>query len=245
MTYSSTRPRRLAALALAVALAVPMASVASPAGAVTVPVTFTIAGSITVGPPPALTLPAGSTITFDHDPVTGAITNAIATIPTFDRGPEVTGPQANITLTNAAPGTGSWDRATGAGSLELSLDGSIEVPDLSATCDLLAPLVLSLSTANAGGQPVVASGPGAPATGVVTAAGFTVPATSPPVTTGDATPALPVCGAVDAFLGLPTSDTSASLAVTEVLEPEPSTTTTTTAPEPAPTPAPVRPAFTG
>jgi len=246
MATSSTRSRRITSLALTVALAVPMAITASPAAAAAESVTFTIAGSIAVGPPPALTLPEGSTISFDHDPATGAITNAIATIPTFDRGPEVTGPQANITLTNATPGTGSWDRTSGAGSLELSLDGSIEVPDLSATCDLAAPIVLSLSTANAGGQPVVAPSPGAPATGVVTASGFTVPATSPVVATGNVTPATAVCPAVDEFLGLPTSDTTASLTVTEVLTPGPSPTPTPEpTPEPAPAPAPARPTFTG
>ena len=232
---NSLRPRRLAALALVLALAAPLTLAASPAGAVTEPITFTVAGTIAVGPPPVLTLPSGSTITFDHDPVTGAITNAVATIPTFNRG-AVEGPQAFITLTNAAPGTGTWDRASGAGTLELSLAGSIEVPFLEATCALLEPIALSLSTANPGGQPVVAPSPGTPAVGVVTASGFTVPATSEPVVTDAAVPAISGCAAVDAFLDLPTAETSASFTVAEQL-PAP--------PAPEPTPEPARPAFTG
>lgn len=234
MTRTS-RPRRLAALALVVALAAPLTLATSPAGAVTEPITFTVTGTIAVGPPPVLTLPTGSTITFDHDPVTGAITNAVATIPTFDRG-AVEGPQAFITLTNAAPGTGTWDRASGAGTLELSLAGSIEVPFLEATCDLLEPIALSMSTANPGGQPVVAPAPGAPAVGTVTASGFTIPATSEPVVTDNAVPAISGCAAVDAFLDLPTAETTASFTVTEQL-PAP--------PAPEPTPEPARPAFTG
>ena len=229
---TTVRSRRLAALALVAAIAAPLTLVASPAGAVTEPVTFTVSGSIAVGPPPVLTLPTGSTITFDHDPVSGAITNAVATIPTFDRG-AVEGPQAFITLTNAAPGTGTWDRATGAGTLALSLAGSIEVPFLESTCDLLAPISLSLSTANPGGQPVVAPTPGSPAVGVVTASGFTVSATSEPVLTDSAAPAIDGCAAVDAFLALPTAETSASFTVSEQL------------PAPPPAPEPARPAFTG
>lgn len=232
MASTSLRPRRFAALALAAALVAPLTFAASPAGAVTEPVTFTISGTITVGPPPVLTLPAGSTITFDHDPVTGAITNAVATIPTFDRG-AVDGPQAFITLTTATPGTGTWDRATGAGTLELSLAGSLEVPILSATCDLIEPISLSLSTANPGGEPVVPPTPGSPAVGIVTASGFTVPATSVPVVSDSVAPTISGCAAVDAFLDLPTTDTSASFTVTEQL------------PAPPPAPEPVRPAFTG
>lgn len=224
--------RRLAALTLAVAIAAPLALTAAPAGAVAEPVTFTITGTIAVGGPPALTLPAGSTITFDHDPVSGAITNAVATIPTFNRG-DVEGPQALITLTNVAPGAGTWDRASGVASLELSLAGSIEVPLLEATCALLEPVELSLSTANPGGQPVVAPAAGEPAVGVVTVSGFTIPATSEPVqiSATPSAPALSACQAVDAFLDLPTTETSATFSVTEQL------------PEPAPVPA--TPAFTG
>lgn len=232
MNSTSRRPRRLPALALVLALAAPLTLAATPAGAVTEPITFTVTGTIAVGPPPVLTLPAGSTITFDHDPVTGAITNAVATIPTFDRG-AVEGPQAFITLTNAAPGTGTWDRASGAGTLELSLTGSIEVPFLEATCDLLEPIALSMSTANPGGQPVVPPAPGAPAVGTVTAVGFTIPATSAPPAPTSAEPAISACAAVDAFLDLPTAETSASFTVTEQL------------PAPPPAPEPARPAFTG
>lgn len=232
------RRRRLLTVVLAtLALLVPSALLGAPAGAATQSVTFTVTGTISVGPPPALTIPSGSTITFDHDPLTGAITNAVANIPTFDRGP-VQGPQANITLQTAQPGSGTWDRTTGAGTIALSLSGSIEVPFLSATCDLSAPLELALSTANPGGQPVV----GSPASGVVTAAGFTIPSVAGVVPTGLA-PALepPPCVLVDDFLGLPTADTTASFAVTEqVPEPDP-----TPDPTPVPAPVPVRPTFTG
>jgi len=232
MTNANLRPRRLGTLALIATLAASLTLATSPAGAVTEPVTFTISGTIAVGPPPVLTLPAGSTITFDHDPATGAITNAVATIPTFDRG-DVEGPQAFITLSTATPGTGSWDRTTGAGTLTLSLAGSIEVPFLGATCNLLSPIQMSLSTANPGGEPVV----GQPATGVVTASGFTVPATDDTVPPTEVGPAIAACAAVDEFLALPSSDTLATLTVTEQV-PAPT-------PTPEPTPTPATPAFTG
>lgn len=201
-----------------------------PAGAATESQTYTIAGTLSVGGPPALTLPPGSTITFDLDPATGAITNGVTSIPAFDRG-DVTGPQAEIMLTDAAPGTGNLDPATGAASLAISFNVQLTVPLLDVVCTLAAPVTVNVSTANAGGSPIV----GDPATGVVTDAGFNVSAVAPSATCPEDSATL-----VNDFLVLPTDETSAAFTVTEVVAPAP-----TPGPTPAPTPAPAVPAFTG
>lgn len=222
--HANSARRRIAAVVGAAALLATFATGVQPASAATESFTFDLSGTITVGGPPDLTLPAGSTITFDHDPATGAVTNAVANIPTFDRG-QVSGPQALITLTNTAPGTGTWDRATGAASLAISLGVSLEIPLLEATCDLGAPIVLELGTSEPGGQPVV----GDPATGTVAAYEFEVADVFSNATCSEDSVTL-----VNDFLGLPTTESAAILTVTEQKPPVP-----------APTPEPVTPAFTG
>jgi hypothetical protein len=229
---STSHPSRIRTFArvLAACTVVLAASLAGvvPAGASVEARTFTIAGTLTVGGPPALTLPAGSTVTFDYDTLTGAITNGVTNIPTFDRG-DVTGPQANITLTDAAAGTGNLDPVTGAGSLALAFNVSLAVPLLSAVCTLEAPVTLNVSTANAGGSPLT----GTPATAVVTDAGFAISAVALSSTCPESSAAL-----ILDFLGLPTTDTAAAFTVTEVVSPAP-------APPAPPAPAPARPTFTG
>lgn len=201
-----------------------------PAGAAVESQTYTIAGTLSVGGPPALALPPGSTITFDLDSTTGAITNGVTSIPVFNRG-DVTGPQAEITLTDAAPGTGNVNLASGAGSFTISFNVQLAVPVLDAVCMLAAPVTVNVSTANAGGSPIV----GDPATGVLTDAGFAVSAVAPGVTCPEDSATL-----VNDFLGLPTDGTSAAFTVTEVVPPTPTPT-----PTPTPAPAPAVPAFTG
>jgi hypothetical protein len=190
--------------------------------------TFELSGTMEVGGPPALTLPAGSTFTATIDPATGVFGDGQLSIPTFDRG-DVTGPQANITLTQLSPAIGVLDPSSGVSTMVVALEVSLEVPLLSATCSL-GPIITSSSSANPGGVPFS----GTPLRGTVTASGYTVPAVvgvegSP---TCDPTQA----SAINATLGLPSSATSLSFTVVE--------TTPAPTPEP-PTPEPVVPSYTG
>jgi hypothetical protein len=233
VTASSTSTRIIrpvkALAACAIILGAALTSI-MPAGAAVESQTYSIAGTLSVGGPPALTLPAGSTITFDLDSATGAITNGVTTIPVFDRG-DVSGPQAEITLTDATPGTGTLDPATGAGSFTISFNVQLAVPLLDVVCTLATPVTVNVSTANAGGSPIA----GDPATGVLTDDGFDVSAVAPGVTCPEESATL-----VNDFLGLPTNETSAAFTVTELVPPTPTPT-----PTPAPTPAPAVPSFTG
>jgi hypothetical protein len=202
-TVSLSRSSRLTAAAFAAAVIATLA-VGGGASAATERQTFEVAGSILVGPPPALDLPAGSTVTFDLDTSTGALTNGATSIPSFDRG-DATGPEAIVTLTDASPATGSLDADTGEASVTFRFTVVVEVPSLSATCALADPLVIEATTA--GGSPLA----GDPATATVTAAGFAVSAFAVSDECPDA-----VASAATDLLDLPTSDTSASFDVTLV-----------------------------
>jgi hypothetical protein len=218
------RAARRAVLALAtVALISPM--LATPAGAANESRSFAIAGTIEVGPPPALTFPAGTSATFDYDPVTGAITNGVTTVPPFERGG--TGPQATFVLSDATPFTGSLDPVTGEGELAFSFTVEVQISD-QIICELAGPVSLTVRTSGAGGAPLVDG------SAIVTAVGFAIPA----VVSG-ATCESVVADAANALFGTPTSATSASFTVTET------TPAPAPAPEPAPEPAPARPTFTG
>lgn len=195
--------------------------VAGPADATGVRRTFSISGSMEVGGPPALTLPVGSTFTATIDPVTGAFEDGQLTIPTFDRGP-VSGPQANITLTQIGAATGVLDPDTGISSMTVTLEASIEVPLLSATCPM-GPITSTSSSDNPGGSAFS----GSPLTGTVTASDYTVPAVEGAVgsTTCDPSEA----AAINDTLGLPTSSTALTFTVVET----------------TPAPGPVVPGYTG
>jgi hypothetical protein len=199
---------------------------AAPAGAATEQQTYSLTGTILIGPPPALTLPSGSTFTATIDTTTGAITNGHVSIPTFNRG-AVSGPQADITVTDAAPATGTLDLTTGAATLTNSFLVSLSIPSLTAVCTL-GPLNVTTSTSG-GGSPLS----GDPPTATLTATGFTVPAVvvSPTCSSVNA-------GLVNGFLGLPTEATSISLTVVHA-QAAPAPTVVVPA---APT---VEPAFTG
>lgn len=231
-TRRSLRSRR-PSTALAVGTAVLLAfAVAAPgAGAATEHQTYALAGSIVIGPPPALTLPAGATFTATVDTTTGAVTNGHVSIPTFDRG-AVSGPQADITITDAAPATGTLNPTTGVATLTSSFLVSLSIPSLSSVCTL-GPLAVVLSTT--GGSPIT----GTPPTGSLTATGFTVPAVAPSATCSAQNATL-----VNGFLGLPTSETSMTLRV-RLTAATPVTTTTTAVPAPPAAPTPAQPAFTG
>ena len=196
---------------------------ASSADATGIQRTFTISGSMEVGGPPALTLPGASTFTATIDPVTGAFTDGQLVIPTFDRGP-VSGPQANITLTQVGAATGVLDPGTGISSMTVTLEASIEVPLLSATCTL-GPITSTSSSGNPGGAPLS----GTPLQGTVTASGYTVPAAVGVVGSPTCDPTQ--ASAINETLGLPTSATSLSFTVVETTSP--------------PVPEPVVPSYTG
>ena len=209
-------------LAVSVVVAASMLTIAvGSADATGVQRTFAISGTMEVGGPPALTLPAGSTFTATIDPITGSFTDGLLSIPTFDRGP-VTGPQANITLTQVGVASGALDPTTGVSSMTVTLEASLEVPLLSATCSL-GPITSTSSSGNPGGSPFS----GSPLTGVVTATGYTVSAAVG--TVGSPTCDPDAASAINSILGLPTSTTSLSL----------------TAVETTPAPGPVVPGYTG
>lgn len=176
--------------------------------------TFAISGSMLVGDPPAIPLPSGSTFTATIDPVTGVFSDGRLTIPTFDRGP-VSGPQANITMTQVGLASGALDPATGESTMTVTLDVSIEVPLLSATCPM-GSITSTSSSAGPGGSPFA----GSPLRGVVTASGYAVPAVVG--TALSATCDLADAAAINATLGLPSTSTSLRFEVVE----------TTPAPEP-------------
>jgi hypothetical protein len=205
---------------------------ASSSGATGLVRTFSITGTIEVGSPPALTLPAGSTFTATIDSVTGEFTDGKFEIPTFDRGP-VSGPQANITLSQIGDATGVIDPVTGAATITTTFGGTIEVPILSSTCPL-GEMTMTSSSENPSG----AAFSGSPLTGTTTASGFTVPAIvgSDPVGPASVAAAIPIidCSTANAAtinrtLGLPSSVTQASF----------------TAIETTPDSGPVTPSFTG
>lgn len=183
--------------------------------------TFAISGSMEVGGPPALDLPADSTFTATIDPVTGAFSDGRLVIPTFDRGP-VSGPQANITLTQVGSATGVLDPASGISSMTITLEATIEVPLLSATCPM-GPIISTSSSGNPGGTAFS----GSPLTGTVTASGFTVPAVEGTVGSTSCDPG--EAAAINATLGLPTSSTTLRFAAVET----------------TPVPVPVVPGYTG
>lgn len=208
-------------LALAVLLVATAIVVAGPADATGVRRTFSISGSMEVGAPPALTLPAGSTFTATIDPVTGVFEDGQLAIPSFDRGP-VSGPQANITLTQIGVATGVLDPDTGISSMTVSLEALIEVPLLSATCPM-GPINSTSSSDNPGGSAFS----GSPLTGTVTASDYTVPAVEG--TEGSTTCDPSEAAAINDTLGLPTSSTALTFIVVET----------------TPAPGPVVPAYTG
>jgi hypothetical protein len=92
-----------------------------------------VSGTIFIGSPPTLVLPAGSTFTATVDSTTGAITNGLVHIPTFPRGAV---PEADLTITDAVPATGTLDPVTGIATLTSSYIISISIPLLSAVCTL-------------------------------------------------------------------------------------------------------------
>ncbi|NCY16257.1 MAG: hypothetical protein EBX39_05710 [Actinobacteria bacterium] len=183
--------------------------------------TFAITGTMEVGAPPSLTLPAGSTLTATIEPSTGAFSDGQLSIPTFDRGP-VSGPQAEITLTQLGAATGVLDPGTGISSMTVTLEATLTVPLLSATCSL-GPITTTSSSGNPGGSPFA----GSPLTGVVTASGYTVPAAVGLL--GSPTCAPSAASAINTTLGLPTSATSLAL----------------TAVETTPAPGPIVPGYAG
>jgi hypothetical protein len=194
--------------------------------------TFSITGSIEVGSPPALTLPAGSTFTATVDSATGAFTDGKFVIPSVDRGP-VSGPQANITLSQIGAASGVIDPVTGAATITTTFGGTIEVPILSSTCPL-GEMTMTSSSANPSGSAFS----GSPLTGTTTASGFTVPAivgTDPvgPLAFPDTSPAaectIANAATINGTLGLPSSVTQATF----------------TAVETTPDSGPVTPSFTG
>lgn len=211
-----------AAILLGAALIAGLASVAD-AGPVWVRRTFELSGTMEVGGPPSLTLPAGSTFTATIDPATGAFEDGQLSIPTFDRG-AVSGPQANITLTQVDPAVGVLDPVSGVSFMAVVLEATLEVPLLSAICPL-GPIVTTSSSANPGGVPFS----GSPPHGTVTTAGFIVPAVVGVVGSPTCDPAQAT--AINTTLGLPTSATSLSFTVVEST--------------PAPAPEPVVPGYTG
>lgn len=225
-------PGGRSALAIAVCGAFVAAALATApaAHAVTEQQTYVLTGSILIGPPPALTIPAGATFTATVDLATGAITDGHVSIPTFDRG-AVSGPQANITITDAAPATGTIDLATGAVTLTSSYLVSLAVPSLSSVCQI-TPVSVVTSTGG-GGSPLA----GNPPTATLTGAGFTTPAivASPTCTDVNA-------GLVNGFLGLPTNETAMTITVVRAVTPA---TTTTAVPAQPVAPTPAQPAFTG
>jgi hypothetical protein len=211
-----TRPLTRALVAVA-AVALLATAATTPAGAATEARTFTVTGSITVGPPPALVLPVGTTVAFDFDTTTGAISNGVSTVPPFERGG--TGPQATFVLSDATPFTGTIDPVTGETSVTFSYNVEVRI-SADVVCQLAGPVTLAMTTA--GGAPLA----GGVAT--LTATGFEIPA----VLSGPNCPA-EVADAANALFGTPTTDTAASFTVTE------------STPAPAPEPVPARPAFTG
>jgi hypothetical protein len=190
----------LAALAITALCA---GGLAPAAAAAPTPQTYTVSGSIIVGPPPALVLPAGATVSFDLDPATGAITNGTSDIPPFERGG--TGPQATFVLTDSQPFTGSIDPVTGEATISFSYDVEVRVSP-TVVCYLAGPVAFTMTTGGAGGS-ALANG-----TAIVVAAGFTIPE----VTTS-ATCAADVASLANALFGTPTNDTSATFTVTEVV----------------------------
>jgi hypothetical protein len=221
MTSTSRFTRRLLAAGGAIVLVAGLSTYGLPASAATVPQTYSVAGSITVGPPPAVVLPAGSTITFDLDETTGAITNGATSIPTFLRGGS--GPQAAIIITDAAPFTGNLNSTTGAATVSFSFNVRIGISE-TVICDLAGPVNIEASTANPGGSPLSGG------TATVTAAAISIPA----VVEGPSCDASVVSAAND-LLSLPDSAASATFTVTN----------TTPAPAPTPEPTPATPSFTG
>ncbi len=221
MTSTARTTRRLLAVGGAVALVAALGANGTPAGAAVVSQTYTVTGAITVGPPPAVELPSGATITFDLDEQTNAITNGTTSIPPFLRGG--TGPQAAIIITDASPFTGTLDTASGAANVGFVFNVQIAISE-TVICDLASPVTIEASMANPGGSPLTGG------TATVVAAPFNVPA----VVEGPTCDATVVAAAND-LLSLPNSDATATFTVTNV-NPEPT---------PAPTPAPAKPSFTG
>jgi hypothetical protein len=224
------RPRRRLAAAIVAASALLLGSLAmsSPAGAATEQINFTLTGSTTLGSQPPIDFPDGSGWSADFDTDTGDLTTGAITIPATTIEP-IEGVQVGVSFLDAAPSTGFYDPDTG----ELEINGSflisLSITILGATCDV-GPLAANLSTSNAGGSPLT----GDPATGVVTAINFTVPAVA--VTdTCDAAAA----GAINSTLGLPTSTSNITMTLVASDEPvAPTTTTTATVPATTPSTAP-------
>lgn len=202
-------------------IALSMVALGAPARAAGVQRTFSLSGTMEVGGPPALTLPAGSTLVATIDPTSGAFSDGQLSIPTFDRG-AVSGPQAEITLTQIGAATGVLDPVTGVSSMTVTLEATLAVPLLTATCTI-GPITSTSSSGGAGGSPLT----GSPLTGTVTASGFTVPAAVGSAGSTTCSPAS--AAAINATLGLPTSATSISFTVVET----------------TPAPGPIGPSYTG
>ncbi len=217
MITTSRTARRLIATGATVALVSALAVGGTTAGAAVVPQTYTVAGSIAVGPPPAVVLPSGASISFDLDETSGAISNGVTTIAPFERGG--TGPQADIIITDATPFTGNLNSTTGQAVVNFSFNVRIAISE-TVICDLGGPVNIEASTTNPGGSPLA----GGLAT--VVAAPFSVPAVVEGPTCDSS-----VVSAANSLLGLPSSDSTATFTVTNTT--------------PAPVPAPAKPAFTG
>jgi hypothetical protein len=171
------------------------------AGADTVQQTYAISGTIFIKSPPTLVLPTASTFTATVDTETGALTNGMVSIPTFPRGAV---PEAYLTITDASPATGTLDPDTGVATVNSSYNISLSIPLLSAVCNL-GPVNVTLSTSNPGGSPIT----GNPPSGTLTAASFAVPGVTVQSPDCDAATAV----AVNAAVGIPTSNTTMTLTV--------------------------------
>ena len=134
----------------------------------------------------------------------------------------MSGPQANITLVQIGTASGVLDPDTGISSMTVSLEATIEVPLLSATCPM-GPITSTSSSGNPGGSPFS----GSPLTGTVTAFEYSIPAVEGTVGSASCDPT--EAAAINDTLGLPTSSTALTFIVVET----------------TPAPGPVVPAYTG
>jgi hypothetical protein len=200
--------------------------VASPAGAATQTMNFTMTGSTTIGSGATpQDFPAGSGFTATVDTTTGAFTDGVMSIPTYQI--VNSGIHIDVTITDTAPATGTIDPVTGVATITVHAQTSLFLEELTNTC-VLGPFTVTLKTANSGGSAFT----GNPLKGTLTATGFNVPAVVATSTCPSA-----IAGAVNSStppgLGLPTTNTSETATLTQTNQ-QITTTTSTTPPTTAP-----------
>jgi len=239
----TTRTGAIAMLGAVIALVFSVFLAATPAGAATETMNFTMTGSTQIGTGAAQPFPANSGFSATVDTTTGAVTNGHFSIPGYDI--VSSGITIHIVITDTAAATGNIDQTTGVATITAhpKVTLTIQAGDPAPVC-VIGPFTVVLKTSNAGGSAFT----GNPLKGTLTANGYNVPAVQTTSTCISA-----IAGAINSStapgLGLPTTNTHQTSVLTATNQAITTTTAapTTTAPATTTTAAPVNtnPNFTG